>query len=247
MNANYISLLPIQRELQALPRDYARFKEYLRTILNEDGSDVELAPLLAANPMAKEHVTARLDEYLAMDADIIAQTAIAEASADLGDEPGEFKASVVLVDDLLGGWTNRYDYEFNLRYPAPGDKRFWITGMLWSSEPATERAVREAILTAMYRTAHVQRHGPARTLRDMLAQEGHVMTMASCEGPVLDDEDIDYTREVLRPYMDAIDKRTMIECLFGDPAGATLGFAPRGLSHWAGVALAFHDAKVMMT
>src|SRR5262249_51654598 len=99
------------------------------------------------------------------------------------------------------------------------------------------------ILTAVYRTAYVQQHGPAQSLRDMLVQEGHVMTTAGCEGPILDDEDIDYTREVLQPYMDASDKRTMIECLFGDPAGATLGFAACGLSHWAGVALALHEAK----
>ena len=50
-------------------------------------------------------------------------------------------------------------------------KHFWVTGVLWSSEPATERAAREAMLTAIYRLAYVQRNGPARTLRDMLAQE----------------------------------------------------------------------------
>lgn len=246
MNITYRPLLPIQRGLQALPRDYARFEQYLRTILNEDRSDVELIPLLAANPMAKEHVSTLLDEYLAMDADGIAQAAITEASIQLADEPGDFRASVVLVDDLKGGWTNRYDYEYNQRYPGPGHNRFWITGMLWSSEPASERAVREAILTALYRTAFVQRHGPARTLREMLVQEGHVMAMAGCEAPVLDEEDIEYTREVLQPYLETSDKRTMIECLFGDPAGATLGFAPRGLSHWAGAALALHDARGLM-
>jgi hypothetical protein len=37
--------------------------------------------------------------------------------------------------------------------------------------------------------------------------------------------------------------RTCIECLFGDEAGSTLGFTPLGLSPWAGLALALHDAK----
>jgi hypothetical protein len=246
MNITYVPLLSIQRELQRIPRSHERFNQYLSTVLNEDRSDVELLPLLGANPMAKDHVTALLNDYLAMDADGIAAGEITEAAFQLADEPGDFKASLVIADDLMGGWTNRYDYEFNLRCPGPGQKRFWITGYLWSSEPATERAVREAVLTAVYRTAYVQRHGPARTLRDMLAQEGHVLTVAGCEGPVLDDEDIEYTREVLQPFMDASDKRTLIECLFGDVAGATLGFTPRGLSHWAGVALAMQDAKVSM-
>src|SRR5205823_3978001 len=88
-----------------------------------------------------------------------------------------------------------------------------------------------------------QRHGFARRLRAMLAQEGHVMAAAGCTGPVLDDEDLAYTREVLVPYLDADDMRTCIECLFGDAAGRTLGFTPRGLSPWAGLALALHDAR----
>ena len=96
---------------------------------------------------------------------------------------------------------------------------------------------------AAYRVGYVHRHGPARTLRDMLAQEGHVMAQAGCSGPILDEEDINYTREVLIPYLDAADKRTCIECLFGDAAGKTLGFTPRGLSPWAGLALALHDAR----
>jgi hypothetical protein len=37
--------------------------------------------------------------------------------------------------------------------------------------------------------------------------------------------------------------RTCIECLFGDEAGRTLGFTPRGLSPWAGLALALYDAR----
>jgi hypothetical protein len=122
-------------------------------------------------------------------------------------------------------------------------KRAWITAVLWSSEPASERAVREAVLTAVYRMAYWQKQGVARTLREMLTQEGTVMALARCAGPVLDEEDIDYTREVIRPYLDADDMRTAIECLFGDAAGRTLGFTPRGLSPWAGLALALHDAR----
>ena len=41
----------------------------------------------------------------------------------------------------------------------------------------------------------------------------------------------------------AEDMRTCVECLFGDAAGRTLGFTPRGLSPWAGLALALHDPR----
>jgi hypothetical protein len=50
-------------------------------------------------------------------------------------------------------------------------------------------------------------------------------------------------RGVLIPYLDADDMRTCVECPFGNGSGRTLGFTPRGLSPWAGLALALHDAR----
>jgi hypothetical protein len=252
MNLEYVPLLQIQRELQSLPRNNARFQRYLGEMKNQYGPDGMRIPLLAANPMAKDHVTAVLDALLALDADKIAVHAMEEASSRLGDVPGHAKVCLVVADDLMGGWTNRYDYEYQQRFQWAGGpptslpkwlKHFWLWGYLWSSEPATERTVREAVLTCLYRAGYIHRHGPARNLREMLVQEGIVMTMAGCSGPVLDPDDIDYTREVLTPFLDARDKRTVIECMFGDLAGRTLGFTPRGLSHWAGLALALHDAQ----
>jgi hypothetical protein len=255
MNLDYVPLLQVQRDLYDIPRSRGRFKHYLRTIFDQDELGMRL-PLLAMNPMGKEHATALLDGLLALEGDAIGAQAAAEASARLADVPVDFKIALVVVDDLKGGWTNRYANEFDYRFggkwgPSSSGtqpklprwlKHFWLFGVLWTSEGPSEQAAREAILMAAYRVGYVHRHGPARTLRDMLAQEGHVMAQAGCSGPVLDAEDIDYTREVLIPYLDADDKRTCIECLFGDAAGRTLGFTPRDLSPWAGLALALHDA-----
>jgi hypothetical protein len=264
MNLDYIPLLRVMRDLHSIPRGQPpdfngkkRFRQYLRTIFDYDRKVCKLPLLLAMNPMGKDHVTALLDAYLAMDADGIGARATAEASARLADVPGDFKVGLVVCDDLLGGGTNRYHYEFGFRFGPDysaftGDsppklprwlKDIWLQGRLWSSEAASERAVREAVLTAAYRVTYQHRHGPARTLRDMLAQEGQVMARAGCSGPTLDAEDIAYTREVLIPYLDADDMRTCIECLFGDAAARTLGFTPRGLSPWAGLALTLHDAR----
>jgi hypothetical protein len=245
---DYLPLLRLQRELQGLPRNYERFQKYLGAVLNHDRSGLELPPLLMMNPMGKDHVTAVLDSLLEMDADGIAARTLAEAGVQLADESGDFKVTLVVADDLMGGWTNRYDYEFTLRFKCrPPEqlprwtKHFWVAGVLWSSEAPTERAVRETVLTAVYRLDYVQRHGSARTLREKFVQEGHVMARAGCSGPVLDAQDLAYTREVLTPFLYAEDMRTTIECLFGDDAGRTLGFTPRGLSPWAGLALALHD------
>jgi hypothetical protein len=247
----YVPLFQVQRELQGMPRDYQRFRQYLRTIESPDGRSLKLPSLIAMNPMGKDHVTDLLDALLELDADGIAASAVADASARLEDIPGDCRITLVIADDLKGGWTNRYANEFTHRFQCGGTTgtlprwltQFWVTGLLWSSEPASERGVREAVLTAVYRTAFVQRYGPARTLRQRLAQEGAVMTMAGCTEPVLDPEDIAYTRAVLAPLLEAEDMRTCVECLFGDVAGRTLGFTPRGLSPWAGLALALHDAQ----
>ena len=69
------------------------------------------------------------------------------------------------------------------------------------------------------------------------------MAAAGCTDPMLDPDDLEYTREVLVPFLGATDKRTIMECLFGDEPGSTLGFTPRGLSPWAGLALALHDGR----
>jgi hypothetical protein len=267
MNLDYIPLLRVMRDLQSIPRGQPpdfngmkRFRQYLRTIFDYDKKVCKLPTLLAMNPMGKVHVTALLDAYLAMDADVIGARVAAEAAARLADVPGDFKVGLVVCDDLMGGGSNRYDLEFAFRIGgaplsslgSPQErprwlKDWWLQGVLWSSEAPTERAVREALLTAAHRFAYTQRHGPARTLREMLAQEGQVMALAGCSGPTLDAEDIAYTREVLIPYQGADDMRTCMECLFGDAAARTLGFTPRGLSPWAGLALALHDARPNQT
>jgi len=270
MKLDYVPLLRVMRELHSIPRGQPpdfngmkRFRQFVRTIFPRkkngkiDENAVYLIPLLAINPMAKDHVTALLDAYLAMDADGIGARVAAEVAVRLADVPGDFKVGLVVADDLMGGGTNRYDYEFTFRFgpdhlrsgnSPPKRSRwlkdYWLTGVLWSTESPSERAVREAILTAAHRVAYMHQHGPARTLREMLAQEGQVMELAGCSGPTLEAEDIAYTREVLIPHLGAEDTRTCIECLFGDAAARTLGFTPRGLSPWAGLALALHDARL---
>jgi len=48
-----------------------RFREYISTIVNGQGDDVEVFPLVAMNPMGKDHCAAQLDQYLALDAENI--------------------------------------------------------------------------------------------------------------------------------------------------------------------------------
>jgi hypothetical protein len=101
----------------------ARFQAYLRTMVSAERDELELAPLVMMNPMGKDHVPARLDELLSMDADGVAARAVADAAARLADVPGNLKVGLVLADDAMGGWTNRYAAEFDHRF-RPESQRF---------------------------------------------------------------------------------------------------------------------------
>ncbi len=238
MKLEYVPLLKVQRDLYELPRGMERFREYIRTMTDPESGDLKL-PLVAMNPMGKEHLPPFLDHLLAIDADGVAARALADAETMLVDEPGEYRACLVVADDLKGGWTNRFTYEFAHRFEQRAYyRRAWLAGMLWTSEQYDAALVREELQQCVYRVAHVQRHGPARTLGEMLAQESYAMRSAGATTPVLDEEDIAYTREVLREYVLATDRATLVAALFGDGAARGLGYEPLGLSPRAGLALA---------
>jgi hypothetical protein len=246
MQLEYVPLLKVQRELYGLPRGMERFQAYIETMVDAETRDLKL-PLVAMNPMGKEHIPKLLDQYLAFDADGLAAQAVEEVAAELAHLSGEFKVTLVLSDDLMGGWTNRYTSEFAHRFqPQAYFKRGWCVGLLWTSETPTLKNTREEVLTTVYRSANIQGSGFPFTLREMLAQEGDAMARAGCTVPLLDADDLAYTEEVIAPYLDTKDYPTIIVCLFGDEAAKALGYAPLGLSHRAGLALALHHAQIKL-
>ena len=241
---SFLPLLQIQRDLYALPRGMERFREYIKTMTDPDTGDMAL-PLVAMNPMGKDHIPALIDEYLALGAEKIASDAVAETTTTpTALQTKEYKVALVVSDDLKGGWTNRWASEFNHRIESAAFlKRGFITGLLWTSEPASVSTVREAVLTSVYRAEFLQTHPAPKTLRGMLEQEGYATARAGCTSPSLDADDLAYTRNVIEPHLDARDRATVIACLFGDAAANALGYPPQGLSDRAGFALALHDAR----
>ena len=240
MRLSFLALLQIQRDLYALPRGMERFNEYIKTMTDPVTGDLAL-PLVAMNPMGKEHIPALIDQYIALGAEQIAQDAMASVDADFDRA---YKVGLVVSDDLKGGWTNRWASEFGHRIEAYAfQKRGFITALLWTSEPASAERVREEVLTSIYRVEYLQSHPAPTTLSGMLEQEGYAMARAGCTTPALDEDDLEYTRTVIAPHLDAHDRATVIPCLFGDPGAAALGYPPQGLSDRAGLALALSDAR----
>ena len=75
MKLSFLPLLQVQRDLYALPRGMERFREYIKTMTDPETGDLAL-PLVAMNPMGKDHVPALIDQYLALGAEQIAQDAM---------------------------------------------------------------------------------------------------------------------------------------------------------------------------
>jgi hypothetical protein len=243
MTLTYLPLLQVQRDLYNLPRGMERFNAYIETMVDPSTRDLKL-PLVAMNPMGKDHVPALLDGWMALQADEIASQAVAQVSSTLAHVSGSFRVTLVISDDLKGGWTNRYFSEFSHRFETRAyHRRGWVTGILWTSESPAAEAARQAALTSVYRAAHIEQHGYARTLREMLGQEGYAMSAAGCTAPSLDAEDLVYTREVMAQYLDATDQPTVMACLYGDEVARALGYAPLGFTERAGLALALDNAR----
>ena len=261
MKLEYVPLLQVQRDLYKMPRGFERFREFIKTMRGSAEDGFEL-PLSAMNPMGKDHLPVFLDGLLGFDADGVAARATADAQSALrplhpapGTAPGTphhapsaqsaaFKVCIVVSDDLKGGWTNRYTSELGYRFEQKAMyRRGWVPAILWTADTYTAALVREEVLACIYRAAWVQIHGYARTLGEMLAQDGWAATRAGAAAPVLDDEDLAYTRDVIAPLRERTDRATIIAALFGDPAARELGYPPLGLSPRAGLALARDEAR----
>ncbi|ESA37002.1 hypothetical protein N836_05420 [Leptolyngbya sp. Heron Island J] len=244
MQLELVPLLQLQRDLYDISDGQERFRTYLKTMLNADASDAELLPMATMNPMGKEHIPAMLDNLLAINAEAVAAQAIADVSDQLQEDSATFKLGLVVADDLMGGWTNRYTAEFSYRFQIePSLKRKWLTVMLWTSETPSVQTVREETLITLYRTAYIRHHGIAHTLQEMLHQEGYAMAMAGCQQPTLAKDDMAYMQEVIVPHLSTLDYPTIMACLYGDRAAHALGYPPQGLSEHAGFALALYQSR----
>jgi hypothetical protein len=246
MNLTLLPLLRTQRDLHAIPRGMERFRAYLATMT--EGTDDIVLPITGMNPVGKEHVAALLDNLLSADAEGVASAAMQEAATRLVDIPGERQVALVVIDDVQGGWTNRYFTEIPppMQGARPSAKRRalrWALVPIWTSEPWPTHAIRAAVLAAIYRSAFVAHVGFPETLGEIMTVEGAAALFAGIQSPRLDPEDLAYTAEVLRAYRDTRDYPTIFTCLFGDQAARSVGYPPLGLSPRAGLALAHEEAR----
>ena len=240
MQITYLAVLDVLRGLYAQPRSMQRFREYIARMTG--GGDDIVLPIGVANPMAKDHALAKVDELLALGADQVGAEAAGDAQRRLaGIDSVEIKASIVLADDAGGGWTNRYTTEAMVRFPGRGAlKRPFATALAWTSESPTVEQLRQEVLAAIYRVAYQQRVGLPATLRQRLDQEALAAAFAGY-APRLSGTALADARAVIERLGDDPPYPAVFAALYGDEAARELGYAPLGLPPRAGFEVAAAD------
>jgi hypothetical protein len=247
LHFNHVPLLQIARDLHDMPRNMERFQKYVSTVVEDNRQDIRYPPLGVMNPMGREHVAERLDALLAMDAEKTAEKTLAEALPVLAKlfpkVSGVFQHGFAIVDDVRGGWTNRYTHEYAYRC-QPILRNHWFSTYCWVSEaPSTQDVVRE-VRAAAYRAMYVAQNGPVHTLHQRMTLIGQSEAFAGMHMAQygLSEEELAYSREVLAPLLESTHEVTCIPALLGDTAAYTLGYPQLGLSDNAGLAVALADA-----
>lgn len=226
-----------------------RFEAYIAFMTKGD----EILPLGAFSPMGRRQPD-YLDTLLKMKAESIAETAASKAASRLNIVPDIYKLALVVVDAPEGKntWTHRHvtDAEWRLEnkyddVPISSSLLFtrWVTVQLWTDEEPTPQYIQQETQTALFRAAHRSQLGVPSTLQDYLRQEGRALAFANC--PVeLEQEDLEYSRQVLAPLLQSSHYPTCFAALYGDKIAKSVGYSPLGLSARAGFQVGLADALV---
>lgn len=104
-NVKLLPLLNLQKDLYMMPKDISRFQNYLRVMLTDDRNDLKL-PLTDLNPKGNDKVLNCIQYLIDLEAETI--ISIKLDGYFTFDTKISLKLSIIVVDDLGGGWTNRY-------------------------------------------------------------------------------------------------------------------------------------------
>ena len=237
MPLEFVPTLARQLEVYRVPRSPERFAAYLAATIGE-AQHVALLPLVSANPMAQEHLNIALETWLTLGVDEAARGYLQELEPELS-LAADYRVGLTVLDDLKGGWTNRFLNDSGFRFP----KKIltdWIVVPLWVSEAPSLAALRVAVRLAVARAYFQARHGLPKTLLEMLAQEGFVQFTAGVQ-PTLSPDDLEYSRAVIQPLLGTLQTSVQFAALYGDVAAREVGYTPLGLSGFAGLELALAD------
>jgi hypothetical protein len=224
MKFELVPVIDLMLELYGKPRDSGRFKEYISKLQGNSKGDMEL-PISGFNPMAKEHVSEKLHELKAQHAEDIMRECIATI-----DHKGEgtFKVVLNLMDDLKGGWTNRFTSDYQSKFQLSGlISRKFITPVFWSSENYSADLIEQRTLDYCYRSTYWLQNRKPRTLREHLLQEKFVCDHVPHRAPVVDESKL---MSFYQDHAQSDDPVIISSFFYGDKANESLGNKAYGIT-----------------
>lgn len=224
----------------ALPRDGGaaspRFRAYVQAAATDWG-------LSAFNPMAGVHAAATVQALVALDAEGVAAAAAAavetltEARSLAAATPAPQRLALAVLSPGL--WTERVTADSLHRTHGMGG---WHRGLVpvWSREPVTARGVRHVTAREAARLLWEATHGPARSVRAVLAREGVALAVADAVAPPTDGDATPTAMfdpavaEALLVLGESEGMADAVAVLLGDEVAAAHGWRGVGLAAEAG-------------
>jgi hypothetical protein len=208
--------------LYSIPIGMERFNAYIALLEGEKKGDMSL-PIVNYNPMAKPHVSAKLQELKTLGAEKIISDTLLKLSDD--KEP-VINVVLNLADDLMGGWTNRYTTDYDSRFRIQAFvKRNFCAPLFWSSENYSEELIAERTIESCRRMLYRREHEQPVTLEEHIRQENFVLKNLSCK-KIAEPQTLQQFYEAHKTSENFI---TIFNFLYGDEAAEKMGYAPAGI------------------
>lgn len=226
-------------ELYLQPRSPQRFFEYLSQLQGQS-KDEMILPIAGFNPMAKDHVLAKVRELKALDAEGIVTKVLAELNQQL-TPPNQAKIGVLLnlADDVKGAWTHRYVTDYDSKFKLNGlvNRRF-CTPYLWVSEDFTPELIRQRTLEYAYRTWYWLTHPQPETLADFVQQERFVRQVVPLADTKRSPSEIEAISRFFEAHQDSSEYAHIFNFFYGDAASESMGYPTFGMPTEGGFAWA---------
>jgi hypothetical protein len=246
MDVTFIPTLETQRDLYAQPVTLERFRWYIHQLTG--GTSDIILPIGLVNPMGKQHCAETVARLLDLDAEVVVgQTA--DVTVQLLPPGRPVSLCLNVIDDLGGGWTNRYFYELELRFGSERGERVsrtrrFVVIPAWTSQAPDRERLRKETRAALYRRARRDVHGPPLSLKAQLDAEGMALRFGGFSAADLPDEagGMANAAAVAEIHGHSTDFPTLAAFWFGDAIACELGYPQMGLGPWAGFHLALSQA-----
>lgn len=224
-------VIDLMLELYEKPISPDRFKAYIAKLQGNTKGDLVL-PISGFNPMAKEHVIAKLKELKSLKTESLISNTLTELNKELSEISTDKTFSVLLnvADDLKGGWTNHYTTDFDSKFKLNAlVERNFCTPYFWTSEAYTEELIIQRTKEYAYRTVFWLQNGKIKTLKDYVEQEKCVAHKTN--KPKIDYEADEY--EKLYKYyiknQNEDDYNIIFNFMYGDEVCNSLAYPTFGL------------------